>query len=247
MPESGARIAILVDAENISADNWPMIGKSLLGLGRAISLTCFADFTNPALAGWLEICRVSGGSAVFALRTGRKNGSDIALTIAAMELLHSRAAEMFVIVSSDSDFAPLAHKITAAGCVAVGIGQATASEGLRRAFDRYYLLPPLTDALPKPANAPGPNKLTASQQQALVRLIARLGQEEETGAVLLSRLGVVLHRELPELAATIGVGRLRKVLKLYDLASESEAGTSVRVAPHPANPAERPSQFSRAK
>jgi hypothetical protein len=233
VPRNLRRIAILVDAENISADNWPAIARLFDGLGDATTLTCFANFTNPAHAGWLDVCRRRGGTAVMVLKTGGKNGADIALTIAAMELLIAGAAEMFVIASSDSDFAPLAHRITATGRIAVGIGRDTANEDLRRAYTRYVVLPAAV-----PAAKPAPQAATVPNPQLvqLAALVDRLSRMDPTGAVLLSHLGLVLKRENPALAASLGKGKLRKVLRENGLVEEHGEGTAIRVSPRRMKP-----------
>ncbi|MBU1175301.1 MAG: NYN domain-containing protein [Alphaproteobacteria bacterium] len=236
---TGAQIAVFVDAENISADNWPLIGAVFAGLGGAMTLTCFGDFTNPSHAGWLAVCRDNAGTAVMIPGSGGKNGADIALAVAAVETLIAGAADMFVIVSSDRDFAPLAHRITNAGRIAVGIGYASASAELRSAFDRYAVLPH-RQAEPKPAPAvprvetqqPALQPLlTPKQQNALRALVARLSRDEKAGSVLLSRLGLVLRHEDPALAASLAKGRLRKTLNRYRLAEEQGEGTAIRVSP----------------
>ena len=229
--KTGQRIAILVDAESISADNWPAIARIFDGLGDARILTCFGNFTKPAHAGWLAVCRDNGGSAEMVLGTGTRNGSGIALTIEAMELIHADAAEMIVIVSSDSDFAPLARAITASGRIAVGIGREGASDALSRAFDRFIPLPKSSEpaAGPKPA----PTALSVKQVDQLRYLVARLAHAEAEGSVPLSRLGYVLKQEHPELAAILAKGRLRKALNWYGLVTESGEGTAIRVSPRP--------------
>lgn len=244
---SGPRIAILVDAENISADNWPAIARLFSGLGAGMSLTCFGDFTNRGHAGWLEICRRNNGTAIMVLSNGAgKNGADIALTITAMELLQNQAAEMIVVASSDSDFVPLAHRISAAGCIAIGVGRANASEDLRRAFDRYLVLPPngrapaaapiskaRPAASPLPQGQPGApaGSLSSEQVQFLATLIERLAQKDPDGAVLLSHLGLALRKEYPALGELLAKGKLRKALRHYGIASEHGEGTAIKVAP----------------
>ena len=226
------RIAILVDAENVSADNWPAIDRLFAGLDAEVTLTCFADFANAARAGWLAACKAHRGTAVSIQKTGRKNGADIALTIAAMELLNTHTAEMLVIVSSDSDFAPLARKIGEAGCAAIGIGSEMANEDLRQAFDRYIVLPPpMRDDAPAP-----PQMLTPEQVAELSGLVRRLAGEDPAGSVLLSRLGYVLRQENPGLADALAKGRLRKALHRYDLVEEHGEGTIIRVSPREARP-----------
>ena len=244
--QPGPRIAILVDAENISADNWPAIDRLFSGLGAGLSLTCFGDFTNPAHAGWLEVCRRNNGTAEMVLSNGAgKNGADIALTIAAMELLQNQAARMIVVVSNDCDFVPLAHRITTSGCVAVGVGRANASQTLRRAFDRYVVLPPsgqTSAAAPAskapPAAPPVPpeqprapaGKLSSEQVQFLTALIERLAQKDPDGTVLLSHLGLALRKEYPALGELLGKGKLRKALRQYGIADEYGEGTAIKVA-----------------
>ena len=225
--DKNRRIALLVDAENIDAGNWPTIHRIFAGLADTVTLTCFADFTDPAHAGWLDVCRRNGGTAEMVLRTGDKNSADIALTVAAMELLNADAAEMFVIVAHENDFAPLAHRITSAGCIAVGMGYDTASQGLRRAFDRYIVLPDKgRSARPEPAFALAPDQIAK-----LSVLLKRLSRHDPTGAVLLSRLGLALKKDYPDLAAMLTRGRLRTALRQYDLADEYGQGIAIRVTP----------------
>lgn len=227
--KTGCRIAILVDAENISVDNWPAIARIFDGLGDARVLTLFGNFANPAHAGWLSVCRDNGGSAEMVLGTGTRNGADIALTIEAMRLIHSDAAEMIVIVSSDSDFAPLARAITASGRIAVGIGRAGTSDALSRAFDRFITLPQTREQAPDPK--PVPTAISAGQLGQLRTLIARLAGAEPDGSVPLSRLGYVLKQEHPELAGMLAKGKLRRVLNWHGLVKETGEGTSIRVSP----------------
>ena len=247
---NGPRIAILVDAENISADTWPALDRIFRGLGAGMSLSCYGDFTNPAHAGWLEVCRENNGTAVMVFRNGNgKNGADIALTIGAMELLQNAAAKMIVIVSSDSDFAPLAQKITMAGCVAIGVGRENASEDLRQAFDRYLILPATGRAAtpaPEQAQTVAPEaslpqqpaspaeELLPEQVRFLAELVARLAAKDPDGTVLLSHLGLALRKEYPALAEKLAKGRLRKALKQHGLADEYGEGTSIKVAPRQA-------------
>ncbi len=234
------RVAILVDAETVSVDNWPAISRVFAGLGDATILICVGDFTNPGPARWLDICRRNGGTAVLVLKTGGRNGSDIALTIEAMDLINGHAAEMIVIVSSDSDFAPLARKITAAGLISVGIGTPTATEGLRRAFDRYLLLPDAdcsatpSPLAPKPETPSQKPVLTAEEIDFLSALVVRLCREQDGGSVPLSQIGLTLRNENPALADRLTRGRLRLALGAYNLADEQGKGTAIRMVPRPA-------------
>jgi NYN domain len=52
-----------------------------------------------------------------------KNSTDIALAVDAIDLATSERPDVMVIVSSDSDFAPLVARLREKGCLVVGIGQ----------------------------------------------------------------------------------------------------------------------------
>ena len=52
-----------------------------------------------------------------------KNGTDIALVVEAMDLIHGGEVQTICIVSSDSDFTALAMRIARAGLDPVGIGK----------------------------------------------------------------------------------------------------------------------------
>ena len=231
------RVALLVDAENISAEHWPRIQKAAGAFGVPRVLTCVGDFAVNRLPGWIEVCRRWGGRATMVLASGdRHNGSDIALTIEAMDLIHAGAADVIVIVSNDGDFAPLALKITATGRTAVGMGLSHASEGLRRAFDHFITLEkPVPAQKPKPKPAPtapkAPADLDAEQKRVVKRLIERLSGEDVSGSVALNQLGVVLHKEYPAIAALLGKGRLLKALRRHGLAAETGSGSTIRVSP----------------
>jgi len=52
-----------------------------------------------------------------------KNSTDIALAVDAIDLVLAERPDVVVIASSDSDFAPLVHRLREKGCVVRGIGQ----------------------------------------------------------------------------------------------------------------------------
>ncbi len=230
--DTARRVAILVDAENISARQWPAIYRAAAQFGEVTMLTCHADFSHNRHPAWLDICRQNGGNAEMTLATGSdKNGTDIALAIEAMEIVHAGAVEAIAIVSGDSDFAPLARKLTASGVLAIGIGHTGASSGLQRAFDHFVSL----SAAPS-VPAPAPEALTPDQLIELAGVIEHLSQEDPSHSVLLSRLGLVLRKEKPDLAALLAKGKLRKVLRRHDLVEEHGQGTGIRVSLRRAEP-----------
>ena len=72
--------------------------------------------------------------------TKGKDATDMKLIIDAMDLLYSGAFDGFCLVSSDSDFTPLAARIRANGLVAYGFGNKNTPEAFRNACDRFIYL-----------------------------------------------------------------------------------------------------------
>ena len=95
-----------------------------------------------------------------------KNSSDISLTIDAIDLLYSAPVDVFVIVSSDSDFVPLVNKLRSAGKTAIGAGRrGGSSPTLIKSCDRYIYLDE-----PKPAAQAQRRRRRSTEPQAEVLL-----------------------------------------------------------------------------
>ena len=120
-----------------------------------------------------------------------KNSSDISLTIDAIDLLYSAPVDVFVIVSSDSDFVPLVNKLRAAGKTAIGAGRrGGSSPTLVKSCDRYIYLDE-----PKPAAQAQRRRRTSSEPQAeaLLRRAIDASMDSE-GQVGGSRLYQTMQR-----------------------------------------------------
>ena len=75
----------------------------------------------------------------FAYTTG-KNATDSALIIDAMDLLYSGNVEGFAIVSSDSDFTPLATRLRESGKRVIGVGQRKTPKAFVEACEKFVFL-----------------------------------------------------------------------------------------------------------
>src|SRR5699024_1523912 len=69
-----------------------------------------------------------------------KNATDSALIIDAMDLLYSGNVEGFAIVSSDSDFTPLATRLRESGKRVIGVGQRKTPKAFVEACERFVFL-----------------------------------------------------------------------------------------------------------
>lgn len=133
-----ARTAIFIDCENVPAKFWPEIEARAAALGQINLCRLYGDFTEDRLTRWLDIARENCLQPV--LQLGGKNAADIAITIAGMDLLHQGKTEAVVLVSSDQDLSPLAHRLRAAGIKVLGLGNANTPVALRKACSEFHEL-----------------------------------------------------------------------------------------------------------
>ena len=158
--ETEKRFAILIDADNVSADYIDEITTCIDTEGIASYKRVYGDFTSPNLREWSDILFDCALTPVqqFAYVKG-KNATDFALIIDAMDILYSGSVDGFCIVSSDSDYTRLAIRLREAGMLVYGMGEAKTPRALIRACDRFVVL----DANRQKATAP--KKKTAAKAE----------------------------------------------------------------------------------
>lgn len=220
------RLAVLIDAENVSPRVAQRLFEEIATFGEASVRRIYGDFSEERLKGWPQILADHAiiPQQNFALTAG-KNGSDIALVIDAMDLLHSGRFAGFCLVSSDSDFTRLAARIREQGLDVFGFGEAKTPKSFRQACKRFVLTENLLSRS-EPA-APGPSQKAAvgaaatppaaprplAEATAMVRrAIAQL--EDEEGWVHLGGLGSRLLAMDPEFdPRTYGCAKLTTLIE----------------------------------
>ena len=157
------RLAVLVDADNVSAKWASAIFKEIAAYGDATVRRIYGDFASDSLGSWRKVLPDHALNAHHQpAYTRGKNSSDIALVIDAMDLLHSGRVDGFVLVSSDSDFTSLASRIREQGLTVIGIGKETTPESLRKACKRFIFLENIEEAVPP--NEPSKKATKAKEQ-----------------------------------------------------------------------------------
>jgi uncharacterized LabA/DUF88 family protein len=139
MPDPRApRLCVLIDADNVPAHYAEAIFEEIAALGEASVRRIYGDWSAVRLNAWARKVAALGMVAdqQFANTRG-KNASDIGLVIAAMDFLHSRLFDGFVLVSSDSDFTRLAARIREQGLDVFGIGEQKTPDAFRMACKRF--------------------------------------------------------------------------------------------------------------
>ena len=152
---SAQRLAVLIDADNAPASSAQALFEEIARYGIASVKRIYGDWSSPLLAGWRAVLLHHALVPVqqFAYTKG-KNATDMQLTIDAMDMLHEGHLHGFCIVSSDSDFTPLAQRIRSGGLLVYGFGRQQTPEAFRQACDRFITLENLEAA--SPAEKPQP-------------------------------------------------------------------------------------------
>ncbi len=143
------RIALLIDADNAPAEMIDEILTELSTLGVISIRRAYGNWTKSALAGW------QSKLLEFAVRpiqqfdySKRKNATDMAMTVDAMELLYTDRPDAFGIVSSDADFTPLVMHLRAKGAAVYGFGARQTPKPFVNACSRFLYLEALAAAAP---------------------------------------------------------------------------------------------------
>jgi len=100
-------LAVLIDAENIPATLFAPLQREATRLGSPIAWQLHGDFFTWQHPGWQAVAERENIEIRHQPQAG-KNSADIAMTIAAMDLMREGVVRGICLVSSDSDFAPLA-------------------------------------------------------------------------------------------------------------------------------------------
>lgn len=140
------RLALLIDADNISAKYLPVILNEIPRYGVATYRRIYGDFTDPQAAKWRpklldnSITPVQQFSNVKSHKPGEKagkNATDSTLIIDAMDILYAGKVDGFVIVSSDSDFTRLAARLRESNMIVVGMGRNQTAISFRHACTKF--------------------------------------------------------------------------------------------------------------
>lgn len=139
--EEKKRLALLIDADNISPLKIPQLMEKVSGFGNIALKRAYGNWQKDSMKSWEPQLKYYAIKAVQQFDyVAHKNASDIALVIDAMTLLQQGIYDGFIIASNDSDFTPLTIHLHEAGMFVIGIGQACPSKALQRSCDQFFTL-----------------------------------------------------------------------------------------------------------
>jgi hypothetical protein len=183
------KIAILIDGDNAESKLIEQFIAEAGRFGRVTVKRIYCDWTDNRMNSWKAVINK------FAIRpiqkfayTTAKNSTDTALIIDAMDLLHSKQVDGFCIVSSDSDYTGLAHRIREEGLFIMGIGKSHTPEAFVKACENFTfseILHPTEAIEIKRA----PKKVTKKKEIESEIKPVKLPEQKKSGTIDLNVIG----------------------------------------------------------
>src|SRR5918993_2754751 len=158
--ETELNIALLIDADNASPEHLDEVLLVLGELGTINIRRAYGNWAKTSLKGWGNLTGLHSIVPVqqFDVVKG-KSATDMRMTIDAMDLLFRGHVDGFGIMSSDSDFLPLAQRIREDGLQVYGFGTAKTPMSFQQACSRFFDVAALAsvkeDALEAPKASAG--------------------------------------------------------------------------------------------
>ena len=202
MKEEFERIALLIDADNTQVSKLESAILEISKYGKILVKRAYGNWTKESFKNWEEIIRKLAIKPIQQIDyvTG-KNATDMALTIDAMDFLYNSEYDGFAIVSSDSDFTPLAIKLRETGKTVIGIGNKNTSEAFVASCDTFVYLENL-NSIKKSSNKTNTDSLSDKDFQnteldILLKIVSETYQNDD-GYVNVGAAGAYIGRVKPD-------------------------------------------------
>ena len=135
------KIALFIDAENISSRFGNLIMDNLEKRGEVFIRRIYGNWEKPSLRKWNDCILHYGLRTVHQIDfSSGKNATDMSLIVDVMDVLHKNQADIFAIVSNDSDYTPLAVRLREYGVYLIVIGRKDSSVSFKSACSEFKKL-----------------------------------------------------------------------------------------------------------
>ena len=215
--ESELNIALLIDADNASPDHLDEVLLVLGELGTINIRRAYGNWAKASLKGWGTLTQLHSIVPMqqFDVVKG-KSATDMRMTIDAMDLLYRGNVDGFGIMSSDSDFLPLAQRIREDGLPVYGFGTAKTPLSFQQACTRFFDVAALAsdadDAIEAPPAAKGQRAIDAELLQVLGAAF-KASKRDEEGYASLSEMGQRAKAVSSFAVRNYGFTRLSELIK----------------------------------
>ncbi len=224
------RLAVLIDADNISHIYIKDIMEEIARYGTPTFKRLYGDLTKPSLSGWKQVLLEHAITPIqqFGYTTG-KNSTDSAMIIDAMDILYSGKTEGFCIVSSDSDFTRLAVRLRESGMKVIGIGERKTPGPFIAACEKFVYIEAIRGGNKKAE--PVSQAISGKQRRELIELISASisDLEDDNGWAFLGEVGTLLLKKRADFdPRNFGFSKLTPLVKSLDSFDLDERETNKR-------------------
>jgi uncharacterized protein (TIGR00288 family) len=210
-------VALLIDADNASPESLDPVLTVLAELGTVNIRRAYGNWQKPGLKGWADIVHLHAiePQQQFDLTKG-KSATDMKMIIDAMDLLYAGHVHGFGIMSSDSDFMPLAMRIRQDGLPVYGFGAAKTPKSFQNACTRFIDVGALAKAEaaePAPASATGTRPAVDEEVIKLLGDAIKASKRDERGFASISEIGRRAGNRSSFDARNYGYSRLSELIE----------------------------------
>jgi uncharacterized protein (TIGR00288 family) len=215
--EPELNIALLIDADNASPEHLDEVLLVLGELGTINIRRAYGNWAKASLKGWGNL---TGLHSIVPMQqfdvVKGKSSTDMRMTIDAMDLLYRGHVDGFGIMSSDSDFLPLAQRIREDGLPVYGFGTAKTPTSFQQACTRFFDVAALAankdEALEAPLPAKGQRAIDTEMLQVLGNAY-KASKRDEEGYASLSEMGQRAKAVSSFAVRNYGFTRLSELIK----------------------------------
>jgi uncharacterized protein (TIGR00288 family) len=218
------RIALLIDCDNVSHNSIEGVLEELAKYGMVNVRHAHGDWKSPSLSGWVDKLHPHAIRPMqqFAYTKG-KNATDSAMIIDAMDLLYSGSIDAFALMTSDSDFTPLALRILESGLPVYGFGEKKTPKPFVDVCSPFIYTENLVSEdeakTDKPKQFIKKNKNEISKDASLVRLLRTAVEQtsDDDGWADMSKVGLYINNNSSFSSINYGYKKLGDLVRASEL------------------------------
>ena len=191
MEKNDYKIALLIDSENVSAKYVEAVLNETSKYGTLVISRFYGDITNSSEE-WKNVALKYALKPMHQYNVASgKNAADMAMALDAQEIMYNGKVNTFFIVSSDSDFTPLATKLRESGMIVIGVGsEKKATAAFKSSCNEFkYFEYLMEDDIKTPANVTTEKEEEIAIDEVIKNIIVESGTDNK---IQLSYLGIIL-------------------------------------------------------
>lgn len=214
------RIAVLIDSDNTKMAKLDAVINEISAYGRIVVKRAYGNWKKEVLKNWEPTIKELAIKAEqqFDYVSG-KNATDMALVIDAMDLLHNNTYDAFVIVSSDSDYTPLAVRLHESGVYVIGVGEKKTPLSFRNSCDDFLYLENISELKEAEAAKTPASKQAEKDGFREIHNLLKIASEkwqDENGFVNIGAAGSYIKRAKPDFDSRLyGFPTLTKLVENF--------------------------------